>query len=934
MMKRNILSFGFLLTILTAQAQATLPTFWSFVNPSPSGVTVSDPNAPIVTYPAKQGWTTKLDISVNGTTPFVYATGSDGNAACRFDGTGEFLQINVADKPGQLSYYLRGTGIGTPSFTGVFDVQQSVDGLSWNTIRSFTTANPPTGGFVRYTATPALTSRFIRFFYTTKESGTNIALDSVYIRAAPAITTPTIQVFRNNIAIANNTQNIVGNTLNFSFKVKNLGLIDTLVIDSINFTGSNFSSYGVSNTFPIKIAANDSTTINCTLDTSGSGSRFATINIYNNDLDKKQFSINLYGIAGNIATEPSSNPPFLTLVNVTSYGMNVLVDDTVPANENYLVLRKMGTSISDVPVDGVTYQKGDYIGSSQVVYIGRVGSFKPTYILANTDYTFTLFAFNGPSGFENYLTTGQKSKSVKTPNSNPGSYYNAIDPNKLTFISDLSAKVNPHDTIFYSNYTATVINNFLTRDTTLGRKVVNCVYTGVPYIYNEPFVWQVSGGTGILTREHTRAQSTMPTFVSGMQDWERRFGGELPEYNDLHNLFPADQINANGPRSNNPFGECVTVTSTSPTGKGRLGKDANNNTVYEPKDEQKGDLARALFYMSVCYNGIRGNNWSLPANQGLAVLLKWHQQDPPSAEEIARHEYIASVQKNRNPFIDNPNWANLIDFKTMNLVPGKNLVVNAPNGGETLLAGKTVNITWLATSITTKVKLEYTTNGTDFIFIDSVNASPASYTWTIPAVATTTAKIRISATDNSINDVSNANFTINVASLKLLTPVSTDVWKGNENRNVTWQSDFVDSITIELFDGNTLLSTVKAKASAATYPMAVPNIVANSANIVLKEINGTLLDKSGLFKIEKSVSVKEISANNFVVYPNPNNGVLHIRTDLNLRNASYQLIDITGKEIQRGHLEKTNTLYIADKGMYVLKMSNNSQTIIKKIIVE
>lgn len=932
MMKRNILSFGFLLTILTAQAQATLPTFWSFVNPSPSGVTVSDPNAPVVTYPSKAGWTTKIDISVTGTTPFVYGAGSDGNAACRLDGTGEYVQINIADKPGQLSYFLRGTGIGTPSFTGVFDVQQSVDGLVWNTLRSFTTANPPTGAFAKYTSMPAATSRFIRFFYTTKESGTNIALDSIYIQAAPAATTPTIQVLRNNIAIANNTQSIIGNNSNFSFRVKNLGIIDTLVIDSINFTGSNFASYGVSNTFPIKIAANDSTTINCTLNTSGNGSRFASINIYNNDLEKKQFSIDLYGIAGLYATEPSYSPVALNFTNVTAFGMNVTLTDTSTSTENYIVLRKIGV-ITETPVDGQTYQKGDYIGAAQVAYIGKVGTFKPTYILANTNYSFTAFAYNGPATYENYLTTNKTNANINALAGNAGNYYSNIDPNATTFLTNLSAKINAHDTIFYSNYTATVINNFLTRDTSQDKKVVNCVYTGVPYIYSEPFVWQSTNGNGILTREHTRAQSTMPTNDKS-QNWERRFGGELPEYNDLHNLFPADQANANLPRSNNPFGECVTVTFTSPTGKGKVGKDANNNTVYEPKDEQKGDLARALFYMSVCYNGIRGYDWSLPANQGLAVLLKWHQQDPPSAEEISRHEYIASVQKNRNPFIDNPNWANLIDFKTMNLIPGKNLVINAPNGGETFLAGKTVNITWLATSITTKVKLEYTTNGTDFIFIDSVNASPASYTWTIPAVATTTAKIRISATDNSINDISNANFTINIASLKLLTPVSTDVWKGNENRNVTWQSAFVDSITIELFDGNTLLSTAKAKASAATYPIAVPNVVANSANIVLKEINGTLLDKSALFKIEKSVSVKEISANSFVIYPNPSNGVLHIRTDLNLRNASYQLIDITGKEIQKGHLEKTNTLYIADKGMYVLKMTNDSQTIIKKIIVE
>ena len=126
----------------------------------------------------------------------------------------------------------------------------------------------------------------------------------------------------------------------------------------------------------------------------------------------------------------------------------------------------------------------------------------------------------------------------------------------------------------------------------------------------------------------------------------------------------------------------------------------------------------------------------------------------------------------------------------MTLIAGKILTVNTPNGGENLVAGKTTNITWLASGITGNVKLEYTTNGTDFILIDSVNASPATYNWTVPSVATTTAKIRITTSDNSTTDLSNANFTINIPTLKLLTPVATDIWGGSmpSFENITWPS--------------------------------------------------------------------------------------------------------------------------------------------------
>lgn len=921
MLKKLILNIGFCVAAVASQAQALLPTSWNFSNPS-----ISSPPT---------GWT--LGLGTNGNLTYSGSANSVGgdNLAARLDATNEFITIWVADKPGQVSYWIKGTGISpNPSFGGTFKVQESVDGNSWSDLRSFTNMS---GTMTRYTETPALTSRYIRFFYTEKQSGSNVALDSVIVQAAPIASTPTIQVSRNNQIIANNTQNVVGNNATFSFKVKNLGLRDTLVIDSINFTGVNAGLYSVTNNFPVKVAANDSTVINCTLNTAGNGSRLAAINIYNNDIDKKQFVINLYGIAGNLATEPLFSPVSISANNITAYSMNITLADTSTLTENYIILRKVGT-ITEAPIDGVTYQRGDYIGGAQVAYIGKIGTFRPAYILANTNYSFAAFAFNGPASYENYLTTTATKSSFASLAGNPGAYYSSVAaPGSSNFLTTLSAKVNPHDTIFYSNYIPTVINNFLTRDTSAGKKVVNCVYTGIPYIYDEPFVWNASSGTGILTREHTRAQSTMPSNVSSQNpNWPNAgsTNRELPEYNDLHNLFPAHQTLANAPRSNNPFGECVTVTSTSPSGFGKLGKDGTGKTIYEPKDSQKGDLARALFYMSVSYNGVNGNNWSLPADQDLAVLMKWHQQDPPSAEEIARHEYIASIQKNRNPFIDNPSWANLIDFKTMTLNQGAVLTVSTPNGGENLIAGKTTNITWVASNITGKVKLEYTTNGTDFIFIDSVNVTPASYVWTVPAVATTTAKIRVSTTNNSITDLSNANFTINIPTLKLLTPVAGDVWKGNENKDVTWQSTFVDSVFIELKDGTTLLGNIYRMANPGSFTIPVPNVLANNARVFISQKNGTLKDSSAVFTIQPSTGINEAANFNFTVYPNPSNGTIYFNSNINLQNSTFEIYDITGKLYVSDSFSKTNMVTIANKGVYILKANINGKTLVKKVIVD
>lgn len=463
MLKKLILNIGFCVAVIASQAQALLPTSWNFSTPS-----ISSPPT---------GWT--LGLGTNGN--LTYAFGIGDALSCRLDATGEFVLINITDKPGELSYYLSPQNANA-SWAGQFDIQESDNGITWSTIRSITSKSSPTTNFTggKYTETNLrATTRFIRFFYTTKlpgsvngvpQPGGNMALDSVLIKAAPIALTPTIQVSRNNQIIANNSQNVVGKNSTFTFKVKNIGLSDTLILDSVNFTGSSAGLYAVTNTFPIKVASNDSTTINCTLNNAGNGSRVAAINIYNNDLDKTKFTVNLYGIAGNLATEPLFKPLSLNASNVTAYGMNVTLVDTSTLTENYIVLRKSGT-ITETPVDGQTYQRGDYIGGAQVAYIGKVGTFKPAYILANTNYSFAAFAFNGPATYENYLTSTSTNVSVNSLAGNPGNYYSTVAaPGSSNFLTTLSAKVNPHDTIFYSNYIPTVINNFLTRDTTAGKK--------------------------------------------------------------------------------------------------------------------------------------------------------------------------------------------------------------------------------------------------------------------------------------------------------------------------------------------------------------------------------------------------------------------------------------------------------------------------------
>jgi hypothetical protein len=121
---------------------------------------------------------------------------------------------------------------------------------------------------------------------------------------------------------------------------------------------------------------------------------------------------------------------------------------------------------------------------------------------------------------------------------------------------------------------------------------------------------------------------------------------------------------ANTPRSNLPMGE-ITGNTVFKYLLGSVGYGSNGQMVYEPREAQKGNAARAIFYMAACYNGQGGKNWQIPTNQSQDILKEWHFNDLPDNYEIARHEYIYSLQNNRNPFIDSTDFVCHVNFSNM-----------------------------------------------------------------------------------------------------------------------------------------------------------------------------------------------------------------------------------------------------------------------------
>ena len=623
-MKKIILIWVLTFFTISLYSQAILPTAWSF---------------PTVNLPT--GWT-------ESGTNFYTASGNTP-PAMKFDGTGDYLMINVNSNPGDLTYYLTGNGFSG----GTFTVEESDLGSVWTTLT--THSSPPNASYTMFTDTPQSTTRFIRFIYTNKVSG-NIGLDDVSINIGAATPVQEINVKQGSSPIVSGSTYIINSAVSMLnttiFLIENLGTLDTLNIISATLSGTNSADFSIVS-FPTNIAAADSGNLILNFTPSAAGTRLAVLNIASNDLDEPNYIINLYGIGGALASEPLQQATNLTFSNTKTYSLNASFNPT-DSVDGYLVLRKKGSPITALPLDGSVYQRGDIIGDAQVVYSSNTTTISPNNIVAETDYYFAVFSYNGPNSFRNYLTNSPLIGDIITPNSMmPISYYNNINTSSPSFMNDLHGLTNPHQMQYYSYYDDLMIAFFESRDTTLDRRVVTCVYSGENKIYSEPFDFSATG----YSREHTYCHSWMPTNPAQ----------NLPEYSDFHHLFPSNLNSANILRSNNPLGEVVNVT-TSFLGC-KSGTNSNGQVVFEPRDEHKGDAARAIMYQAICYTSINGNSWALPSNQDQMILKNWHFQDPPDNWEIARNDFIYSIQNNRNPFIDSINYVCFVDFSNMSYDP-------------------------------------------------------------------------------------------------------------------------------------------------------------------------------------------------------------------------------------------------------------------------
>lgn len=306
------------------------------------------------------------------------------------------------------------------------------------------------------------------------------------------------------------------------------------------------------------------------------------------------------------------------------------------------------------------------------------------------------------SSFESEAKTGTLVNNINVSDLSEGevrNYYASLDSNLngkdlLHGLKDILS--NEHLWFNYSDVwdTSKITERDWIQSPLSAEELSNYQYDDNPYVH---LLYRLDNGE----TSAARIDDKHGTYIDREHLWSKSHGfsadeNKGPAYADLHHLMLGDSDVNQDAHSNYPYAEVEEVekeydssygTKVAHYGiRGYATIGGSRVMVFEPPDQDKGDIARALFYMAARYSSFTSASadpWlelvddvnliekqgtissadtqSKPGYYGmLSTLLEWHHLDPVSDYEIHRNNLIYNnYQHNRNPFVDFPSWADI-----------------------------------------------------------------------------------------------------------------------------------------------------------------------------------------------------------------------------------------------------------------------------------
>jgi len=230
--------------------------------------------------------------------------------------------------------------------------------------------------------------------------------------------------------------------------------------------------------------------------------------------------------------------------------------------------------------------------------------------------------------------------------------------------------------IFGEDLKQLLVNNYTTSSTLGYNNARDIMYSEIDIKDGNQLTGVYSGYTITLNLSQDPSTNAYEQGINCEHTWPQSLGsGSEPMKSDMHHLFPT-KSNVNSSRGNDPFDEVVdgladkwyrndyyiqSIPSEFIDEYAEKYNPANQNDErFEPREEQKGNTARAMVYFYTMYSQEADNNfWELQKE----TLFNWNYIDAPDLEEINRTWEIASHQQNKpNPFVIDPTIFDRIYF--------------------------------------------------------------------------------------------------------------------------------------------------------------------------------------------------------------------------------------------------------------------------------
>lgn len=303
-----------------------------------------------------------------------------------------------------------------------------------------------------------------------------------------------------------------------------------------------------------------------------------------------------------------------------------------------------------------------------------------------------------------------------TTGTDPDDYYAGVDASSCTALrTTLHDKIDDHTGFPYST-TGTTITDTWDILVLADQNPLNS--TEILEVYENAHYPKAVAGNANFNKEHTWPNSYGFNNLDG-------YTGSVPQssaFSDTHMLYLSD-ITYNSNRGSKPYADCPDTDGCTPdatlnyngVGGGPVIYASGNHNwkktsasgeaygSYEVWNHRKGDMARAVLYMDIRYEGgtatggntvgqsepdlvvtddrnlidSRRSTASGTAYMGLkSTLLAWHVADPPDEQERLRNGVIFSFQGNRNPFIDHPEWVECLFSCNCTVAPPDDIFEN------------------------------------------------------------------------------------------------------------------------------------------------------------------------------------------------------------------------------------------------------------------